>query len=436
VPDQNGDVETELARSIAPIDASSPLQAVVVSGVDQGARAYLAQGSTIVLGKSPICDLMLQDKLVSRRHASLERVAEGARVCDLGSTNGTFVGQVKVVDAFVPLGQSFRIGDTVIELGAPNEPAPPVSRAASFGKVLGSSAAMRAIYPRCERIAQSDMPVLIEGETGTGKEVLAESIHAMSNRANGPFVVFDCTAVAPNLIEAELFGHVKGSFTGAIDSRAGVFEQAHGGTLLIDEIGELDVTQQPKLLRLLERSEVRRVGGQKTVRFDVRVIAATRRDLDAAVTGGRFRDDLFHRLAVIRVELPPLRKRRGDLALLVRHFATQLGASSPIPYERIADWEDAPWPGNVRELRNAVARFVALGEDWAQPPPPLATTDAFDSLMSLPIAVARQKLLDQFEQAYVEHLLNLHGGDIEKAAIASGIARRQFYRLRAKARRP
>jgi DNA-binding NtrC family response regulator len=278
--------------------------------------------------------------------------------------------------------------------------------------------------------------VLIEGETGTGKEVLAESIHAMSNRANGPFVVFDCTAVAPNLIEAELFGHVKGSFTGAIDSRAGVFEQAHGGTLLIDEIGELDVTQQPKLLRLLERSEVRRVGGQKTVRFDVRVIAATRRDLDAAVTGGRFRDDLFHRLAVIRVELPPLRKRRGDLALLVRHFATQLGASSPIPYERIADWEDAPWPGNVRELRNAVARFVALGEDWAQPPPPLATTDAFDSLMSLPIAVARQKLLDQFEQAYVEHLLNLHGGDIEKAAIASGIARRQFYRLRAKARRP
>src|SRR6185295_1871125 len=177
------------------------------------------------------------------------------------------------------------------------------------------------------------------------------------------FVVFDCTAVPPTLVESELFGHERGAFTGAIANRKGVFEQADGGTLLIDEIGDLEPHLQPKLLRALERSEVRRVGGTGWVKVDVRVLSATRRDLDKEVAAGRFRDDLYHRLAVTRIELPPLRKRRGDVALLARAFAARLGATlDAFGHETLARWEDYTWPGNVRELRNAVARRIALGE--------------------------------------------------------------------------
>jgi DNA-binding NtrC family response regulator len=402
-----------------------------------GAHVTLAGvGPRVLAGTSEVCELRLDDKLVSRRHLALEVTADGLRVTDLQSTNGVFVNDVRVFDALLRGGERVLVGATTLEIRCDVAAAQPetASQAQSFGRMLGGSAAMRAIYPLCERLAASDVPVVIEGETGTGKEVLAEAIHEASARSSGPFVVFDCTMVAPNLVEAELFGHARGAFTGAVNAREGVFEQAHGGTLLIDEIGDLDLALQPKLLRAIERSEVKRLGETKVQRVDVRVLAATRRDLDREIQRGRFRDDLFHRLAVARIELPALRARRGDVTMLARHFAAQAGASpSAISYEQLLKWEAYAWPGNVRELRNAVARLIAIGDGTTRETSRPPSGDAsFAQWLDKPIGVARQELVDAFERAYVEHVLALHGGNIERAAAASGIARRQFFRLKAK----
>ena len=245
---------------------------------------------------------------------------------------------------------------------------------------------MRRLYPLCERLAQSDVPVVIEGETGTGKEVLAEALHESGARASGPFVVFDCTAVASSLLESALFGHEKGAFTGALAQRLGVFEQAHGGTLFIDEIGELDAVLQPKLLRAIERGEVQRVGSNRWERVEVRIIAATRRDLDREVRAGRFRDDLFFRLAVGRIDLPPLRRRRGDVAVLTRHFWRQIaGPERLVPPGLLERLEDHAWPGNVRELQNAIARHVAVGDlpDAETLRPSGASSDPIERVLSM-----------------------------------------------------
>jgi DNA-binding NtrC family response regulator len=399
-------------------------------------------GRRVLVGQSEVCDLILADRRVSRRHIAVELSGDSLRVLDLGSSNGTFVAGLRVIELLLRGGEDVVIGDTTLRVArvdvAPDSNA--VSPRSNFGRLVGASPAMRALYPFCERLAQTDVTVLIEGETGTGKEILAESLHEAGPRANGPFIVFDCTTVAPSLLESELFGHERGAFTGASTSRAGLFEQADGGTLLIDEIGDLDPTLQPKLLRAIERSEVRRVGGQHLTKFDVRVLTATRRDLDQEVQRGRFRDDLFHRIAVARVELPPLRARKGDVAVLARHFAQQHGANpSAIPYDQMLRWEDAPWPGNARELKNAVARYLALGDIGDAPSsigaPELPPSAAFEGLLGLPLARAREELNDEFERVYIERVLAVHGGDIAKAAAASGIARRQFFRLKARAAR-
>jgi DNA-binding NtrC family response regulator len=289
-----------------------------------------------------------------------------------------------------------------------------------------------------ERLASSVVPVVIEGETGTGKEVLAESLHEQGPRRSGPFVVFDCTAVPPTLVESELFGHERGAFTGAVATRKGVFEQAHTGTLLIDEIGDLDLALQPKLLRVIERSEVRRVGGAQPIQVDVRILAATRRDLDREVAAGRFRDDLFHRLAVARVELPPLRRRRGDVVVLAQHFATELGGEdASLPPTVLWRFSDYGWPGNVRELRNAVARYLAIGELYAgargsEMSPAEGSLLERILELGLPLAEARRRLLDEFEPLYVAHMLRLHGGNVTRAAAASGVARRYFQILKSR----
>jgi DNA-binding NtrC family response regulator len=274
-------------------------------------------------------------------------------------------------------------------------------------------------------------------------------LHEQGARARGPYIVFDCTAVPPNLVESELFGHERGAFTGASSTRKGVFEQADGGTLLIDEIGDLDLSLQPKLLRVLERSEVRRVGGNQVIRVDVRVLAATRRDLDREIEAGRFRDDLFHRLAVARLELPALRDRPGDITLLAHFFWEGMGgdprALSP---EVLARWEKAPWPGNVRELRNAVLRQLTLGnlEPVASKKRETSETNvgaghalrewAESSIArDLPLPLARKQLVDAFEGEYLEKLLGRHGGDTAKAAAAAGVARRYMQALLARRRR-
>jgi DNA-binding NtrC family response regulator len=298
---------------------------------------------------------------------------------------------------------------------------------------------MRRLYPLAQKLANARVPVVIEGETGTGKEALAESIHEEGPLAHAPFIVFDCTAVPANLVESELFGHERGAFTGAVSARKGLFEQANGGTLLIDEIGDLDLSLQPKLLRAIERNEIRRVGGNATLKVDIRILAATRRDLDREVQEGRFRDDLFHRLAVSRIELPPLRERTGDVRFLATHFWTALGGMGAPPKPLLERWEQHTWPGNVRELRNAVARTLALGDDAALPrsggaPPP--NVDFIDAVLaeSLSLHATRERVNLELERRYVERVLATHGGNVSRAAAATGMARRHFQRLKAKSR--
>jgi DNA-binding NtrC family response regulator len=412
---------------------------VAVDGPDRS-KSFVIDGSSpsrVLVGQSQVCEVRLNDRSVSRRHLALELADRCLRVCDLESTNGTFLGSTRIVEAFWREGELLRLGSTALRLDVlPLPQAEPETSAEGFGALVGASSPMRRLYPLCYKLADADIPLVIEGETGTGKEVLAEAIHEMGARSKGPFVVFDCTEVPFNLVESELFGHEKGAFTGAHEMRRGFFEQAHGGTLLIDEIGDLDLSLQPKLLRALERSEVRRVGGAERIPVDVRVIAATRRDLDKEVQEGRFRDDLFHRLAVARIELPPLSKRRGDIPLLARHIARQQGGSDDaLPPELLARWEAEVWPGNVRELRNAVARHLALG-DLGAPARRAAesTNDVLEAVITrnLPLSQARQIVVDEFERRYLKRMLDAHDGNVTHAARAAGVARRYFRLLRSK----
>ena len=365
--DTTGELSTLVRRSPEPL-ASDPdrFAVVVVGGADDGKRVEVdvSRAGPALVGTSPVCDLRLGDRMVSRRHAALEVTDRGLRVADLGSRNGVVISGLAVTEAHLRGGETIVLGETMLHVQRlVASEAAPLSRAHRFGRMVGTSVVMRRLYPLCKRLAASDVPVLIEGETGTGKEVLAEALHEESQRAAGPFRVFDCASVSPTLVESALFGHERGAFTGAATQRRGVFEQAHGGTLLIDEIGELDPSLQPKLLRVLERGEVQRVGGNAWVKVDVRVLAATRRDLDREVQAGRFRDDLFYRLAVGRIELPPLRRRKGDIAVLAQQFWRAVGGDDrPLPAAVLARFEDYAWPGNVRELRNAVATYLAVGE--------------------------------------------------------------------------
>jgi DNA-binding NtrC family response regulator len=428
---------------------SYPFVLTVAEGKDAGTATTIdaTHPTRMLIGKSQSCELRLSDPSVSRRHVAIEVVAQRLRVKDLGSTNGTFVDGVAIGEVYLTGGETIRLGSTAISVtrGQPT-PATSLTEATQFGSTIGGSLAMRRLYPLCERLAASDLPVIIEGETGTGKEQLAESIHQQSPRRDGPFVVFDCTAVAPTLIESELFGHEKGAFTGSVATHRGVFEQASGGTLLVDEIGDLPLELQPRLLRVIERFQIRRVGGREPIRVDVRLLAATRRDLDRMVQQGRFRDDLFHRLAVARLELPPLREREEDIELLARKFWAEGGGDpTSIPADLLREWEEYNWPGNVRELRNAVARRLALGDLAPQGPvsrPPAAQEvsrsrgiaaggDPIAAVLALdlPLGETRQRIVDELERRYVQHVLDAHGGNVTRAAAAAGVARRYFHRL-------
>ncbi|HEY2513158.1 MAG TPA: sigma 54-interacting transcriptional regulator [Polyangiaceae bacterium] len=419
----------------------------VVSGPGAGAQHRIDDLTTrrVLLGQSVACDVKLEDRSVSRRHAALEMDSAGLRVVDLDSTNGTWVNGVRVKDAYLPAAAVVQVGSTSlrVDLDATTHVLP-ASEERTFHRVIGASPEMRRLYPVFGRLAGSTVPVLIEGETGTGKEVLAESLHEASARKNGPFVIFDCTTVAPSLVEAELFGYERGAFTGAEHQRKGLFEEADGGTLFLDEIGDLDLALQAKLLRALEKSEVRRIGSTKWIKVDVRVLAATRRDLDREVQARRFRDDLFYRLAVGRVELPPLRRRQGDIALLTRVFWVTLGAQeAALPPDLLLRFEQYGWPGNVRELYNAVARRLAIGEDglfssaadgMPHEAPATSREDFINAMLAtgVPLPLARQQMMAAFEQRYVQRMLEQHGGNVSRAAEASGIGRRYFQMIKAR----
>ena len=447
IPDRGhdeGETSRDPRRRIPPRRAFEVI--AEAGGKTERLRLTPAAPGPFLVGHSVVCDVRLPDRSVSRRHASLELVEGGLRLVDLGSTNGTFLGTTRVVEVLLQGGEQVRLGSAVlrVEANASTDVAPPEPRT-RFGRVRGASAAMQRLYTLFDRLAASKVSVILEGETGTGKEVLAESLHEASPVAKGPYVVFDCTAVPPSLVESELFGHEKGAFTGAVGRRRGVFELAHGGTLLIDEIGDLEPSLQPKLLRVLERGEVRRVGGDQPIAVDVRVLAATRRNLDKEVQEGRFRDDLFHRLAVARVELPPLRKRREDIPMLTRVFWEQLGG---VPEEYPADEMEAlkhrDWPGNIRELRNAVARRIALGrfsaahvedEGGAEEGTASQGEGSLDAALDLelPLPELRRLVSDRLERKYVRKMLDKHGGNVTRAAEASGIALRYFHRIKARA---
>jgi len=435
---------TPILRAATPPVLARGCVVSILEGPDAGKHFTVDDFVTqrALVGQSPVCVVCLTDRAVSRRHAALEGDRAGVHLVDLESSNGTFVNDIRVRDVYLRGGETVRMGSTTLRIDV--DPSPHILAAPEetrFHRLIGGSPEMRRLYPMLAQLAGSDVPVLIEGETGTGKEVLAESLHEASARKEGPFVVLDCTTISPTLLDSELFGHERGAFTGALSARRGLFEEAHKGTLFVDEIGDLDITLQSKFLRAIEKMEVRRVGGNKFTRVDVRIIAATRRDLDREVQARRFRDDLFYRLAVARVELPPLRRRQGDVALLTKHFWTALGGQeSQLSPDVIQRFEEHAWPGNVRELHNAVARQLALGRvaladgDEASEAADPAGGDFLDRMVRAgkPLPAARHDVVAEFERRYVTHMLELHGGHVGRAAEACGIGRRYFQMIRAK----
>ncbi|MDI3288809.1 sigma 54-interacting transcriptional regulator [Polyangium sp. 15x6] len=394
----------------------------VIEGPGAG-TSLRAQMSEISVGTAQGNDFVLPDPTVSRHHFSLSATPEGYLLKDLGSSNGTWVSGMRVLSGYVEPGARVRVGRTTLLVDQVNEDiCEALSPEDGFGPLLGASAAMRRIFAALPRVAQSESTVLLEGETGTGKGVLAAAIHEASPRASGPFVVLDCAAIAPTLIESELFGHVKGSFTGAQTDRAGAFEQAKGGTIFIDEIGELPLDMQPKLLRALEERSVKRVGSNQRVKLDVRVIAATNRDLRTEVNRNTFRADLFYRLNVVRIHVPPLRERTGDIERLARHFHAELVPDNPIPDDLLESLRRQSWPGNVRELRAAIERAVllndpavlALGNEVDSGPGLEERDDDID--LEVPFRVCKQKASDQWERRYVRALLRATNDNISEAS--------------------
>ncbi len=405
---------------------------VITKGPDAGRSATIDQ-PTFVIGTGQSADVRLGDPAVSREHVRVSLLPNGVRIRDDGSKNGTWLGGVRVREVLLSSDASIVVGGTTIAITieadnlelqlSPND---------RFGDAIGGSVVMRNLFAILEKVAPTELTVLLEGESGTGKDVLSRAIHAKSARANEPMVVLDCGAIPENLIESELFGHERGAFTGADKARKGVFEEANGGTLFLDEIGELPVEMQPKLLRALEAREVRPIGARASRPIDVRVVAATSRRLAEAARTGEFRSDLFYRLAVARMTVPPLRERPEDVLPIARAMLRVL-RNDPlleIPADLASMLEAYTWPGNVRELRNVVERWAALGRlDRTMFDPLEAQMSAEDDLAMLTYHEARKIVLDRFEEKYLPRVLERAGGVMARAAELADVARPSFYRM-------
>ncbi|WP_141592560.1 sigma 54-interacting transcriptional regulator [Myxococcus sp. AB056] len=396
-----------------------------------------SNADTFSIGSHGLNDFVIEEPTVSRFHCEVKVDHDGARLRDLDSRNGTVLDGVHVRDAYLRGGSILRLGRVSVRFDfSPETNRLLISDRTTFGELVGSSPVTRASFALMERAAASDATVLLEGETGTGKSRAAFAIHQASARASGPFLTVDCGAIPGNLLESELFGHEKGSFTGAIQRRVGAFEEADGGTIFLDEIGELPAELQPKLLRVLENKEIRRLGANGYQPVNVRVIAATHRDLRAEVNAARFRSDLFFRLAVVRIIIPALRERPEDIPLIAERILTAFGAGSEqlaalSTPEFIAQLQHAAWPGNVRELRNHLERCLVFQDAM---PPDAEEVSAQAVLRSLvdpkqPYAEARRRALEVFEREYLDALLKLHGGKVSQAATAADMDRVYLYRL-------
>jgi transcriptional regulator with GAF, ATPase, and Fis domain len=417
---------------------------LVISGPLQG-REFVLNRDTFTIGSGNHNDLIIEDSTVSKRHCEIVVEQSGYLIRDRGSTNGTFVQGVRVSSAHLAPGSEIQLGKTRIVFCPLQEAADiPLSRNEAFGAMLGRSVPMRRIFYLAETYSPADVTVMITGETGTGKEILAEEIHNHSSRRDKPFIVIDCAAISKELIESELFGHIKGAFTGANADRQGAFELADGGTVFLDEIGDLSPDLQPKLLRVLEKREIKRVGCNKVRKIDVRIISATNRNLANEVNEGRFREDLYYRLSVVHLELPPLRRRREDVPLLVKKFIADLHGEDAI--SQLADVDRTmdilkrhEWPGNVRELRNLIelafyserrpvdlSAFLSLGSLRAGRKP---AEPEVNFVTDRPFKDAKNDLIEEFERTYLNDLLARNKQNISRSAREAGIERAYLQRL-------
>jgi transcriptional regulator with PAS, ATPase and Fis domain len=454
---QRAERQTQVIGGNSIAGAEGVLILRILNGELKGSEAVLLGEEPFVIGAGFETTLRLSDPAVSRRHVELVNRGGFVTARDLGSTNGSYYEGTRFTVLDLGPGAVFRVGETELQIVAPekSDPMPP-SELTAFGKLLGKSRKMRECFAVLERAAQTDATVLITGETGTGKEVVAEAIHQSSIRREKPFIVVDCASIPSNLIESELFGHVKGAYTNAVTDRTGAFEAADGGTIFLDELGELPPALQPRLLRVLETKRIKRVGANDFRPVDVRVIAATNRALEEEVRQKRFRSDLYFRLAVIRVNLPPLRDRREDIPVLARAFLEkhleQGTAGAPqleLTREIIAALTSYDWPGNVRELRNVIDQATSLSSEGLslalalKARGPAATVRHASENVSgvlvggffgLPYKEARKQALEAFELAYAQHVVGLAGGNITKAAEIAQVHRNVLHRILARAK--
>jgi len=422
---------------------SLKLELVVEQEAGQAsARTAHLDEDVLRIGSHPSNELVLNDPRVSRFHCQLRAHPNGWRLVDTSSLNGTRIGGVAIRDADVGLPSCrIEVGDSVLIVRPISRPAAAAAsspRSPTFGALFGMSPIMRRIFARIDKVAKAEGDVLIEGESGTGKELIAEEVVRRSNRATKPLIIVDCGAISRTLVESELFGHAKGAFTGADKVRVGAFEAAEGGTVFLDEIGELPIEMQPKLLRALAAREVRRMGENHARPIDVRVIAATNRRLEDEINSGRFREDLYFRLGVLRIDVPPLRERVEDLPVLVGAFLERLGRTdkmSDFTAEVFEEMRGHHWPGNVRELRNFVERFVVFDEHEinatraSQPPPPPPAPEIDPVEITTPFRQAKDRTIEAFERSYLTALIAWSHGNVSKAARKANLDRMYLHRL-------
>ncbi len=414
---------------------------LAIAGPDRGDSTPISTGQEVYFGSSADCQMHLSDKTVSRCHLKAVLQGNKAILIDQGSTNGTYIHGSRFKEITIGHGSEFKLGRTVIKYLPTEEIVEPEpSPDKNLGQLIGGDTKMRQLFKLMSDIAPTLATCLIEGETGTGKELIAEELHNHSDRASGPFVVFDCGSVPRELIESALFGHMKGAFTGAVSDRKGAFAEANGGTIFLDEIGEMAIDLQPSLLRVLDKRAIRRVGSNTYENIDVRVVAATNRDLRAEVQEKNFREDLYYRLAVIRLSVPPLRERGSDIPVLIEHFMRSFapsadgGSSLRITPEDMQALQRHAWPGNVRELRNAVERacLLADGEFINLDDALQYVTDGGPAMgvrKDLPFKEAKGQLVAMFEREYIEDLMTRHTMNLSAAAREAQIDRKHLREL-------